>query len=129
MPNLLDLMTPEDRETVKQWTVEKRNPKHKTDIPTPLFICAQLGYYYGWGAVVDFKRGYHIGYDKDGKIKRYTFSLEEAVGLIKAAEKVNYRIKLDEGKINAAANVSSHDKKYANNNKDYVNRIAKEVYN
>lgn len=128
MRNLLDLMTPEDRETVKKWAEEKKNPKHKTDIPAPLFICAQLGYYYGWGAVVDFKRGYHIGYDEKGNIKRYAFGLEEAVGLIKAAEKVNYRIKLDEGKINAAANVSSHDKKYASRNKDYVNELAKTVY-
>lgn len=127
MPNLLDLMTPEDRETVKKWAEEKKNPRYKTDIPTPLFICAQLGYYYGWGAVVDYKRGYHVGYNEKGEIKRYAFGLEEAVGLIKAAEKVNYRIKLDEGKINAAAHVSSYDKNYAKHNADYVNDIAKKV--
>lgn len=127
MANLLDLMTEEDRQTVKKWAEEKRFTKHKIDIPVPYFICGQLGYYYGWGAVVDFRRGYHEGIKPDGTPCRLSFSLEDAVALIKAAEKVNYRIKLDEGRIHAASTVSSYDKRYANNNAEYVNTLANEV--
>lgn len=124
MPNLLDLMTEEDRQAVKGWTKTRQNPAHKQDIPTPLFIAAQLGYYYGWGAVQDFRRGYSLGYeyakDKDGnltgelKLTRYKFDLEEAVGLIEAARKLHYNLKLTEGKVFAANNASCMDPKNAN---------------
>lgn len=137
MPNLLDLMTEEDRVLVKKWAIERKNPKYKQDIPMPLYICAQLGYYYGWDAVMDYRRGYSIGYepikDKEGnstnqlQMVRYAFELEDAVGLIKAAEKVHYRLALDNGRIDAATSVSSNDKKYARANAEYVNRIAKNV--
>jgi len=123
MPNLYDLMTPQDRETMKRWADERRNPKHPQEIPTPLYICAQLGYYYGWEAVVDYRRGYHIGVDKDGKLKRYSFQLEEAIGLIKAAEKVHYRLSLDNGRIVAANQVSSRDTGFAKRNAAYVSQI------
>lgn len=127
MPNLLDLMTDEDKAWVKQRTVERSQPKYKQDIPMPLFLCAQLGYYYGWEAVVDFRLGYHVGYDAKGQIKRYAFGLEDAVGLIEAARKVHYRLKMDEGRIHAANNLSTNDKKFAKANAEYVNQIAKKV--
>lgn len=137
MPNLLDLMTVEDRATVRRWAEERKTPKYKQDIPVPLYVCAQLGYYYGWAAVMDYRRGYSIGYEPEldehknptGNLKmvRYAFELEDAVGLIKAAEKVHYKLALDNGRIDAATNVSSNDKKYAKANAEYVNRIAKNV--
>lgn len=127
MPNLLDLMTDEDKEWVKQRTIERSQPKHKQDIPMPLFLCAQLGYYYGWGAVVDFRRGYHVGYNENGSVKLYEFGLEDAIGLIEAARKVHYRLKLDEGRIHAANSLSTNDKKFAKSNADYVNQIVRSV--
>lgn len=127
MPNLLDMMTDDDRKLVKKWAAERKNPRYKPDIPMPFFLCAQLGYYYGWQAVVDYRRGYHVGYDSKGNIKRYSFGLEEASALIKAAEKVHYLLKMDEGRIHAATNVSSGDKKYAKANAEYVNQIAKNL--
>lgn len=126
MPNLLDLMTEEDRQLVKKWAVERKTPKHKQDIPMPLFLAAQLGYYYGWDAVVDYRRGYHIGIEA-GIPKRYAFTFEDAVALVKAAEKLHYLLKLDEGRIHAATQVSSGDKKYAKANAEYVNQIVKSV--
>lgn len=128
MPNLRDLMTPEDQELVKKWADERRNPKYKPDIPMPLYVCAQLGYYYGWQAVVDYRRGYQIGYKPNGEIELLEFKLEDAVALIKAAEKVHYRQMMDNGRVDAATNLSSHDKKYARNNRDYVNKLAKDAY-
>lgn len=127
MPNLLDLMTEEDKATVKRWAEERKNPKYKTDIPHPYYTMAQLGYYYGWEAVVDARRGYHVGVDKNGKLIRLAFELEEAIALIKAAEKVHYKLKLDEGHINAAKHFSTYDKEYSKKQAEYVNKIADSV--
>lgn len=127
MPNLLDLMTEEDKATVKRWAEERKNPKYKTDIPHPYYTFAQLGYYYGWEAVVDARRGYHVGVDKDGKLVRLAFEYEDMVALIKAAEKVHYRLKLDEGHINAAKHFSTYDKEYSKKQAEYVNKIADSV--
>ena len=131
MPNLLDLMTEEDKALVKSWAEQRQNPKHKQDIPTPLYICAQLGYYYGWEAVNDYRRGYSIGYEPDAtnptrlRMVRYAFTLDEAVGLIEAARKVHYRLKLDEGKVFAANNASCQDLKNANRTIKEVSEFAK----
>lgn len=138
MPSLLEIMTKEDQATVKRWAEERKHPKYKQDIPIPLFICAQLGYYYGWAAVMDYRRGYSIGYEPElddnnlptGHLKkvRLAFELEDAVGLIKAAEKLHYRLKLDEGRISAASIVSSQDRNYAKNNAAYVNQLSNRAY-
>lgn len=127
MPNLMDLMTDEDRQTVKRWAEERKHPKYKTDIPHAYYTFAQLGYYYGWEAVVDARRGYHIGVDDEGKITRLAFEYEDAVALIKAAEKVHYRLKLDEGDINAVKHFSSYDKQYNRKKCEYVNKLAEKV--
>ena len=128
MPNLLDLMTPEDRKTVEGWAVDRLNPQHKQDIPPYFYLCAQLGYYYGWQAVVDFKRNYHSGIDSKGNLTRLAFVLEEAVALVKAAEKLHYRLNIDSGKINAATTLSTNDKSYAKHNAEYVNKLQDEAY-
>lgn len=125
---LTDKLTPEDRALVKSWGEERRNSKYKRDIPPELYLIAQLGYYYGWQAVVDYRRNYHEGIDDNGKPCRLGFSYDDAVALVKAAEKVHYKIMLDSGRIDAANNVSSSDKKFSKHNADYVNRIAKETY-
>lgn len=134
MPSLLDLMTEDDKAWVSKLTAERLNPRYKQDVPMPFYVAAQLGYYYGWQAVMDFRRGYSVGYEPEvnerliptGRLKKVllSFTLEDASALIKAAEKVHYSIKLDEGRINAATNVSSQDRKYAKKNAEYVNEIA-----
>lgn len=137
MPNLLDLMTDEDKAAVQDMVAERTISKYKRDIPMPLFIAAQLGYYYGWDAVMDYRRGYSIGYEpilnKAGnptgelRMVRYAFQLDEAVGLIEAARKVHYRLSLDDGKINAANNASCRDPKNANKTITEVADFAKRM--
>lgn len=127
MPNLLDLMSAEDRQTMKKWAAEKRDSKYKRDIPPELYLAGQLGHYYGWQAVVDYMRGYMEGVDEDGRHTKLAFSFEQAVALVKAAEKVRYRIILDEGRIYAANSISVYDKKFAKSNTEYVNNIATKV--
>lgn len=133
MNNLMDLMKPEDRATMERWVEERKHPKHKQEIPIPFFICAQLGYYYGWQAVVDYRRGYSIGYEEDGSLTgclkkvRNAFELQDAVALIEAARKVHYLAKLDEGKITAANIASCQDRKNANTTiqqvQEFVNKL------
>ncbi len=127
MSNLLDFMSQEDREMVNQWAEQRRVSKYKRDIPTDLYLAAQLGYYYGWQAVVDFRRNYTEGIDKDGKRTRHAFGFVEASALVKAAEKVRYRTMMDEGKVYAATNVSSYDREYAQKNAEYVTSLSREA--
>lgn len=128
MPNLKDLMTPEDRELVKSWAEKRLKPKYKQDIPPGLFICGQLGYYYGWQAVVDFRRGYHVGITDDGKFTKMAFTFEDAVGLVEAASKVHYRLKTDEARMNSAHNASVYDKEYGKANAKYVENIERKAF-
>lgn len=118
------MMSAEDRQTMKKWATERRDSKYKRDIPPELYVAGQLGHYYGWQAVVDFLRGYMEGIDSDGAHSKLAFSFEQAVALVKAAEKVRYRIILDEGRIYAATNASTYDKKFAKDNAEYVNELA-----
>lgn len=92
MINLLDLMTEQDKATVKRWTDEKLNPKYPQDIPIPYYTMAELGHYYGWQAVVALRRGYYIGINKKGEPERIQFTFEEANAMVKAAQKFNYNI-------------------------------------
>lgn len=91
--NLLDMMSENDRELVKIWAKERLSPKYPQDIPIPYYTLAELGHYYGWQAVVDLKRGYHAGINQKGEPERIRFTFEEATALIKAAKKVEYKLK------------------------------------
>lgn len=128
MPSLIDMMSPEDQDTVKRWAKARKESRYKRDIPYQLYLAAELGYYYGWQAVVDFRRGYQAGIDKNGKTVRLSFEYEDAVGLVEAAKKVHYRQMMDSGRVNASTIGSSFDKDYSKNNCDYVNRLAEEAY-
>jgi hypothetical protein len=65
-----------------------------------LYVLAELGYYYGWGAVEAFKRGWIEDFrEQDGRRLKCAFTLEEAVALCRAAQKVAYRKLLEEGDV------------------------------
>lgn len=101
MPNLLDLMTPEDRDIAHKNYLERKSGntayRKGMSIPPDIFIVAQLGYFYGWGAIETVKRGYVESFEvinKDGKrIEKRTkipFTMEEASILVEAARKISY---------------------------------------
>lgn len=127
MANLLDIMRPEDRQKVAKWARERRERAKRANIPSGLQLCAKLGYFYGWEAVVDFRRGYHLGLDGHGHWKRLRFSLEDAHALVNAAERLHYQLKLNEGRIHAANSVSAADKNWAKQNAEWVNRLREEI--
>lgn len=123
MADLFLLLSPEDKGKMEQWSAKQKENKYKQDIPQRLYIAAQLGYYYGWPAVVDFRRGYHEAIDNEGNRTQLAFTLDEAIAFIKAAEKVHYRQMVDQSRTIAATQVSSNDQTYADRNADYVNEV------
>lgn len=128
MADLFSLLSPEDQAKTKAWAQKRMEAKYKRDIPPNLYLAAQLGFYYGWQAVVDFRRGYHEGIDEKGNRVKIPFQFEEASAFVEAAEKVNYRQMLDQSRSTAAAQVSSNDPDYARQNAEYVNGIAEKCY-
>lgn len=118
--SILDFMTPEDR----QKTIErgqKRMEKTKTkshDVSPEMYLIAEMGYYFGWDAILAVKRGYIENLNAKNEIVKETFTLEEMNALVEAARKV-WRTKLYEQSYGTAVASSS---KYASNPKDAFNK-------
>ena len=95
MPNLLDLMSPED----KQKAIErgkKRMAKNKDSSISPeLYVVAEFGYYFGFEGILAIKRGYIDKLDNEGNLVQEPFTLEEVLALIEAAKKVWYSKVID----------------------------------
>lgn len=98
--NLLDLMPEADRKLALE-KAEKRLARRSSkagSVSTELYIVAQLGYYYGWEAVLAIRRGYTTTHKMEGGVsvtEREPFYLDEAIALIEAADKVWYTKQVD----------------------------------
>lgn len=112
MTSLLDLLPKEERERAIE-KGKKRLERKKTqhhDVSPEMFAIAELGYYYGWEAVMAIKRGYITKYNEDMKIEKSTFTLEEAITLIEAAKKVWYSKVIDTAHAQLVAEGAAHSK-------------------
>lgn len=94
MANLLDLMTPEDREAVEV-AFKKRmsgdNTFRKSKVSRVAYLLAELGMLYGWEAIVAAKRGYIETFDEHtGKKQKMPLSMEELSALVDAGQKVKH---------------------------------------
>lgn len=90
-------MSPEDKQKAIA-KGKKRMERSKTqtlDVSPEMFVIAELGYYFGWEAVVAIKRGFITTYDDKMNLKKSTFTLEEALALIEGAKKVWYSKVID----------------------------------
>ena len=126
MPKLSELLSEEDRQKVAKWTERATNPEHEGDIPPELYQMALHGYYFGFDAIEAIFRGYIDSVDlKTGKPTRIPYTLETVVALNQACRKVVYRQIVDAGDIQAIANLSSHDKKWAESTLKRTNDIRK----
>lgn len=131
MAGFFEQLSDEDKQIVRSWSKTAKNSQHSRDIPAELFIGAKLGYYYGWQALIAFKLGYIIVEDINEKNEKvyikapYTF--DDAVADVRSAEKVNYRVLVDNGDIIASANVASRDKDWTRKTIEYTNKIRKEM--
>lgn len=94
MSNILDLMTPEDRQKSLD-AYEKRmagdTSYRSQKISSISFLLAEFGYYYGWEAIAAAKRGYIEGFDekKQRRIK-IPLTMEEIAEYVEGARKVWY---------------------------------------
>lgn len=114
MPKLSELLSEGDRRKSEAWAKRALNPEHETDIPPELYQMALHGFYFGFQAIEAILRGYIESADlRTGKPIRVPYDLETVVALNQAARKVAYRQIIDAGDIQAMANVSSHDKQWA----------------
>ena len=78
MANLLDLMTPKEREEAEK-RFKARRVRQKNDhgkISYEVYLLAKLGYYYGWQAIIDARNN------------KITFN--EMMALVEGADKVWY---------------------------------------
>jgi hypothetical protein len=94
MANLLDLMTPEDREAVEV-AFKKRmsgdSTFRKGKVSRVAYLLAELGMLYGWEAIVAAKRGYIETFDEHtGKKQKMPLSMEELSALVDAGQKVKH---------------------------------------
>lgn len=110
--SILDFMTPED----KQKTIErgqKRMEKTKTkahDVSPEMYLIAEMGYYFGWDAILAVKRGYIEFLDEKNAVKKSIFTIEEMMGLVEAARKVWYAKLYEQSYGSAVASSSKYNK-------------------
>lgn len=67
--------------------LEKQQSKRGLDVPPMFFMAAELGYYYGWEALMAFRRGYTQNLEGEKEL----FTMQEATLLLEAAQKVWYK--------------------------------------
>lgn len=126
MPRLTDLLSEEDKAKVESWKDKSLNPEHETDIPPELYQMALHGFYFGFEAIETMFRGYIDSVDLNtGEPIKIPYDLETVIALNQAARKVAYRQIVDAGDIQAIANLSSHDKGWAESAIKRTNEIRK----
>lgn len=129
MPNLLDLMTEEDRQKSKEAFKRRMGGdfgyRKGQKISPEVFLIAELGYYYGWPAIQDVKRGYVEKFDQMGNRQQIQLTMEEVCVLVEAARKVWYSKVLDSSRgtmVATGSALSKHPKQsFQNGMKKYIN--------
>lgn len=131
MAGFFEQLSDKDKEVVRSWSRTAKSSQHERDIPAELFIGAKLGYYYGWQALIAFKLGYIVVEDINEKGERFyykaPYTFDDAVADVRSAEKVNYRVLIDNGDIIASARVASGNRDWAEKTIKYTNKIRKEI--
>ena len=111
MANLIDLISQEDREKVARWKQERFSPKYETEVPPEIYTIAEMGYYFGWGAVEACLRGYYETVNDAGRKTRVSLTPELMIALCKGAKKVWYRKILEDGEVGMSAHIASRSQK------------------
>lgn len=96
--SLLDLMSKEEAEKAIQ-RAKKRQESRKSKsvaVSPEMFLVGEMGYYFGWDAILAIRRGYTMTVDTEGKPIKEPFTLEEAEVLVEAAKKVWYSKVVDQ---------------------------------
>ena len=125
MSRFIDRLSEADKEKAKQWVYDRQHPKYATDIPPELYTIAELGFYYGWGAVESFYRGWIEDRDEENNLIKLPFNLETAVAFTRAAQKFHYRHALEQSKLTTVA--MNSDKSSIENAFKVANKMREEI--
>lgn len=93
MANLLDLMSPEDKQRAIEAFEQRMHGNsgyRKTKVSPVAFLLAEVGMFFGWGAIEAAKRGYVTAYRDDGSIAKIPLTMEELSALADAGRKISY---------------------------------------
>ena len=93
--NLLDLMSPEDKEKAIARGRKRLDKAKGSSISPEMYVIAEFGYYFGFEGILAIKRGYIDVVGSDGKVVHEPFTLDEVLALLEAAKKVWYSKVID----------------------------------
>lgn len=111
MPNLLDLMSPEDKAKAIAKAQKRLARKKGLEVSPEMYILAEFGYYFGFEGVMAIKRGYVEYVDlSTNEVIREPFTLEEVITLIEAAKKVWYSKVVDSAHAAMVASAAKYSK-------------------
>lgn len=93
--NLLDLMTDEEKAVIKRTYEERMGGsmayRKGLKVPPEVYLLSELGYFFGWAAIQDAKRGYVEDFDEEtGRRRKIPLTMEEINILVEGARKVWY---------------------------------------
>lgn len=115
--SLLDLMPEGEREKALQ-RAEKRLARNSArkglDVPPEFHMAAEMGYYFGWDAILALRRGFTVEPVSGNK---ELFTMQEAQLLLEGARKVWYSKLIDQ----AHAGVISHS--FSSGSKSFDNAV------
>jgi hypothetical protein len=102
--SLLDLMPEEDAKNVidrAKRRIERNKAKKGLNVSPEIFLVAEMGYYFGWEAVMAIRRGYTV---VPGTNNKEVFTLEEATVLLEGAKKVWYSKLIEQAHVGVVSN-------------------------
>lgn len=129
MPNLLDLMSEEDRVVALKNYQERMSGstryRSNASMSPKIYLISELGYHYGWGAIEAVKRGYVAATDDKSNTKKIPLTMEEVAVLVEGARKVWYGKVVDSARGSLAASASVMSKNPSSTFKKHMDIYAK----
>lgn len=110
MPNLLDLMSAEERARAIAKGAKRLAKKKGADVSPEMYVVAEFGYYFGFEGVLAIKRGYIESLDEEGNVIYEPFTLDEVLALLDAAKKVWYTKLIESSHGNMVSTNAAHSK-------------------
>ena len=108
--SILDLMPAEQaKKAVERGKkrLDRNRDRKGIDISPEIYLTSEMGYYFGWDAVMAIRRGYTV---VPGTNEKEVFTLDEAMVLLEGARKVWYAKNVEMAHGNLVANSSVHSK-------------------
>lgn len=104
--------------------LDRQRTRKSLDVTPELYLVAELGYYFGWEAVLAVRRGFTV---VPGTNEKEVFTLEEAQVLLEGARKVWYSKLIEQSQAAIVGNsFQSSSKSFDGATQQFANRAAVE---